>query len=78
MENQCLRILAYMKRYGSITNKECCDNLHIYRFSGRIYEIEHDMKIELDRVTEYGKDEFGTPKHWTRYSIRKSDPKATL
>lgn len=60
------RLLAYLEKYGSITQLEATIRLRILRLAARIAELEavgHQFRHEM----VYGKDPDGNPVHYMRY-----------
>lgn len=66
--NQCERILKYMERYGSISNREAVIELGIGRLASRIHDLTREGYI-IERETVKGKNKFGEETHFTRYRI---------
>lgn len=65
---QSERIIQYCKDFGSISTLEAFKDLGITRLSARIWEIERAGKT-VKREKETGKNRYGEPTHWTRYTI---------
>lgn len=61
------RILEYIDRFGSITQKDAFNDIGCMRLAARISDIEADG-IAIARVQETGKNRFGETTHYTRYS----------
>ena len=60
------RILAHIKRHGSITPLEALNEYGCLRLAARVYELrEAGHKIDMERV-DWGN------KHFARYYMRKS------
>ncbi len=66
---QTERILDYIKRFGSITTMEAFQDLGITRLASRIHDLTEDG-FEFDREMISGKNRFGEPVHFVRYSLR--------
>jgi len=65
---QCERILQYMEKFGSITNREAVINLDIMRLASRIHDLQKEgYNIKRENVKK--KNESGEFKHYTRYSL---------
>ena len=62
------RILDYLKRFGSITPMDAFYDLGITKLATRISEMR-DEGIEFKITIERGKNRFGTPMHYARYSL---------
>lgn len=73
MMTQTERVLQYIRDFGSITTKEAVNDLGCYRLASRIHDIENKMGMQIDRVTEKGKNRYGEPTRFTRYSLRGND-----
>lgn len=69
---QCGRIMSYLDRFGSITQREADEAYGIKRLPSRISEMRDDG-MEFVTVTETGKNRFGEPCSWTRYFPKKPD-----
>lgn len=65
MENQCSKILAYMKNRGSITSMDAFRDLQITRLSARIKDLR-EAGVEIVTVMEQ-KDN----SRYARYHIKK-------
>lgn len=66
---QCERVLRHMEKYGSITPAEAKDEYGIARLAARIYDLtKSGVQIETEVVT--GKNKFGEPTKFARYSLR--------
>lgn len=63
------RVIQYIKQFGSITTIEAFVDLGITRLSARIWEIRHDRGYEVKAEVVKGKNRFGEPVHFYRYSI---------
>ena len=62
------RILAYMERTGSITQREALDELSVARLASRIDELRKaGHPIITERVD--GVNKFGEPTRWARYRM---------
>lgn len=67
-ENQCVRIVRYIKDFGSISTKEAFNDLGITRLSGRIYDLKKKGVPITDRM-EKSKNRYGEDVSYKRYSI---------
>lgn len=76
-QKQTERIVAYIQDFGSITTKEAFVDLGITRLASRIFDLTEEG-YEFDRKVEKGKNRYGDPVHYTRYSLRNSDGKANV
>ena len=65
---QTERVRQYIKDFGSISTLEAFKDLGITRLSARIWEIEREG-TPVKRSTETGKNRYGEPTRWTRYTI---------
>ncbi len=66
--NQCERILEYIERYGSISNREAVIELGIGRLASRICDLRKEG-YDITGETVKGKNKFGEETHFTRYRI---------
>lgn len=66
--NQCGRILEYIQRYGSISDREAVIDLGIGRLASRICELR---KAGYDIISERvkGKNRFGETSYYARYKL---------
>lgn len=64
------RIEKYINDFGSITTLEAIKDLGIMRLSARISEMRTDG-IPVISTFEYGKNRYGEPTKWVRYTIKK-------
>lgn len=67
---QCIRILAYMEKYGSITQFEALNELGVMRLASRISNLRkvgYDIDCEWVDVV----NRFGEKCRVKKYSIRK-------
>lgn len=65
---QCERILQYMRKFGSITNREAVVLLDIMRLASRIHDLQKQgYNIKRENVKRKFKN--GEFKHYTRYSL---------
>lgn len=65
---QTERVLNYMRDFGSITQAEAFTQLGVMRLASRVCDLERDG-IRIKRETVFGKNRYGEPIHYTRYSI---------
>ena len=66
--NQAQKILEYMRKHGSITQKEAVGKFNCYRLSARIFELkEQGHNIISDRVPF--KSEDGEADNFVRYTL---------
>lgn len=71
MAGQKERILDYMERCGSITQREALDNLGVARLASRIDELRQ-LGYPILTVRVDGLNKFGERVHWAKYSLRKT------
>ena len=66
--NQCERILEYIQRYGSISDREAVIYLGIGRLASRICDLRKEgYDIISERVK--GKNRFGETNYYARYKL---------
>ena len=65
---QTEKVLDYIQRFGSITAAEAVMDLGIYRLSARISDLR-DEGYNIKSEMESGKNRFGEPTHYSRYSL---------
>ena len=68
MNGQKERVLAYMERYGSITQKQASEDLSVARLASRIDELRK-AGHPIVTVREEGLNKFGEKCHWARYRM---------
>lgn len=62
------RILAYIDRVGSITQREALNELGVARLASRVNDLRKlGHPIISERVD--GRNKFGEPCHWARYRM---------
>ena len=69
---QCDRVLAYLKRHGTITDTEARDELHIRRLSGRIYDLKR-KGIPITMHWEYGRNTYGEVVKYGVYTLAEEE-----
>lgn len=62
--------MDYIKVFGSISSREAFEDLGVTRLSAVIFDLKQEG-YEFDTKTEHGKNRFGEPTHFARYSLRK-------
>ena len=62
------RILQYIDEKGSNTALEAVSEIGCTQLSARLCELEREGMV-FDKVVEKGKNRYGDPTHYTRYSI---------
>lgn len=62
------RILRHLDKYGSITSLEAMQEYGIMRLASRINDIKRSG-VEIKTETVTGKNRFGEPTHYVRYSL---------
>lgn len=64
---QCVRVLDYMREYGSITSLEAFRDLGITRLSGVIFELRKIYPI--NSITESSRNRYGEKTSYSRYYL---------
>ena len=62
------RILAYMERHGSITQKEASEHLGVARLASRVNDLRRAGHPIVSEV-ETGKNRYGETTRWARYRM---------
>ena len=62
------RIIKYMNDFGSITALEAVSDLGITQLSARICELQN-KGYEFNKELQTGKNRYGEPTHFIRYSL---------
>lgn len=67
-EKQVDKIYKYMKDFGSITQLDAIRDLGVMRLASRISEMRMSG-IAIKKEMETGKNRYGEPTHYARYSL---------
>lgn len=62
------RVIQYIKDFGSITAWEAMKELGVMQLAARLCELKEEGYV-FDKKTEKGKNRYGDPCWWTRYSL---------
>lgn len=74
---QCERILRHMQDYGGITQAEAFTEYGISRLGARIYDLKAaGIPIKSETVT--GKNRYGEPISFSRYSLVDEKPEIII
>ena len=65
---QVMRTIQYMEQHGSVTSKEAIEDYGCYRLASRISDIKR-LGIKVYDKTEKGRNRYGEPTAWKRYSL---------
>lgn len=68
MKPQTKMVLEYIKKRGSITQLDALSHLHCMRLGARVKELR-DEGIQIKTSLETGKNGFGEPVRYARYSL---------
>lgn len=68
-KNQPLQLLAYLEENGSITGRECMDELGIMNYKGRVCDLRK-LGHSIERKWEYGVNRYGRKVKYARYYLR--------
>ena len=71
-KTQCERIIDYINKYGSITVREMSAHLGIGSPRKRISELQ-SRGYQFKKTVEKGKNRFGEPTHYIRYSFQEAE-----
>lgn len=63
------RVIQYIKDFGSITAWEAMKELGITQLAARLCELKSEG-YHFGKQTEKGKNRYGDPCHWTRYTLK--------
>ena len=69
------RIIEYINHFGSITTMEAFTDLGITRLASRIHDLQKSG-YDIQREMVKGKNRYGEPIHYMRYSIDGWHPNA--
>ena len=64
-------VLDYMKRNGSITQKDAINEFGCYRLSGRIYDLRK-LGHEIIKSTECMPNRYGVSVTYARYRLKEA------
>lgn len=66
------KILRHLQEVGPITPLEALELYGCYRLGARIFDLRHDGHCINTELVE-GKDRFGQPMRYARYSLEKKE-----
>jgi len=66
---QTERVLTYMQKHGSITQREAINELDIYRLSARIWSLKQDGHT-ITSTLEYSVNAHGEAVRYARYRLK--------
>jgi len=72
---QCERILRHIEDFGSITSAEAMNDYGIMRLASRISDLRK-IGVPIEKKTVKGKNRYGEPISFARYSLLKSGDSA--
>lgn len=61
-------VMKYMTEFGSITTLEAFNELGVTRLASRIHDLR-GFGVKISREVVKGKNRYGEPVHYMRYSI---------
>lgn len=67
---QKVRIISYIKQFGSISPIQAFMDLGITKLSTRIGELERECGYSFIREKGTGKNRYGEPCHYTIYKLK--------
>lgn len=67
---QCERILQYLSEHETITQAEAITKISVYRLASRINDLKK-QGYAIRKETVRGKNKYGEPTHFARYSLEK-------
>lgn len=67
------KVMQYMEKHGSITQREAILYLHCYRLGARIWDLANKDNVPIQREMLRVKNGDGTFTHIARYSILKEE-----
>ena len=65
----CERVLDYIRRNGSISQREAYNSFGCTRLSGMIYDLKQ-RGYKFNVVNEVGQNRYGEPEHHARYWLK--------
>jgi hypothetical protein len=63
------RIIKYIEEFGSITTMQAFADLGVTRLASRIHDLRA-AGYQIERETVRGKNRFGEPVHYMKYSLK--------
>ena len=73
--SQCMKILEYMRKHGSITPREAEDAFGCMRLAARIADLK-DQGYIIERRTKTGKNRYGNTVSFAEYYLIEEDNNA--
>ena len=68
MVNQCVRIIDYMREFGSITSAEAMQELGVYRLASRICDLKK-AGFKINSSIKSAKNRYGETVYFKAYSL---------
>lgn len=68
--SQTEKVLDYMERHGSITQREAYEAFGCFRLGARIADLK-DMGVVIERMIEEGVNRYGEKTRYARYWLKK-------
>ena len=68
-QTQCMRIISYMKEFGSISTLEAFQDIGCTRLASRICDLKH-QGYNIGWKMEKRKNRYGYDVHYKRYFLR--------
>jgi|GEM_PF-262048 len=65
---QCLRVLQFLREFGSITRYQSFNELGIVELPARIVELKKEG-YQFDQEMEHGTNRYGDPVRWMKYRL---------
>lgn len=65
---QCKRMIAHMRKYGSISSLEAQTEYGIMRAASRVNDLRN-MGYDIKTTMETGRNRYGEPTRYARYTL---------
>jgi len=66
---QTMLVMAYLRKHGSISQKEATEELGVTRLAAIIWKLRHKCGFEILDKTETARNRFGLPCNYKRYYL---------
>lgn len=67
--SQTMQVMDYLRKHGSITQKEATDRLGVTRLAAIVWKLRHKHGFTILDKTETVKNRFGVPCNIKRYYL---------
>ncbi len=71
-ETQCMKVLRYLREFGSITAAEAMEHFGCFRLAARIADLR-DEGIAIESEIRAGKNRFGDTIYFAVYTLKEDN-----